>query len=374
MVYTVKKEPTFTREAVAIDDMILTKDSATTAGSKMLDGYVSLFDATVAEKLSENYEILGKVAVSEFALGMTADAAVKALDEKEIKAVVGLDANGSYRRSAAISDKVFVKPTYGTVSRFGLIPVACSGDTVGVLAGNVEDATEVLGVMAGHDDKDGTSLPQEVIAKAKDKAPVKKVALVKQFLQELSTEMKKKTDDVLQQIQANGVEVELVDGEILTQAKAAWAILSSAEFCNNVSKYDGVKYGYRAKGCRSIEEIYVNSRSEGFGETVKSMILYGSHVLSTENYEKTYEKALRVRRLIREYFDKLFEEYDAVMMPACSSFALEENADASVVYEEGKYTAPASITGLPVVVASGLQWLGKPLTEGSLLAFCGQLA
>ena len=136
-----------------------------------------------------------------------------------------------------------------------------------------------------------------------------------------------------------------------------------------MSKYDGVKYGYRAKGCHTIEDIYVKSRSEAFGADVKAAILYGSHVLSTDNYEAMYDKALRVRRLIREYFDRAFAGFDAVMMPACSQPSLEAKADIVSVYEESKFTAPASITGLPVVVAAGVQWIGKPLAEGSLLAF-----
>ncbi|MBR2903265.1 MAG: hypothetical protein IKC37_01330 [Clostridia bacterium] len=371
MTYTTKKEPTFTKDAIALDDMILTKDSPTTAGSKMLEGYTSLFDATVAEKLSEDYEILGKVAVSEFALGMLADSAATALDEKEIKAVVGLDANGAYRRTAALTGKVFVKPTYGTVSRFGLIPVACSGDTVGVMADGADEAKEVLGVIAGHDDKDGTSLPQEVCAAALDAGTIKKIAVVKDFTANLSAEMTAKVDAAIEKAKAQGAEIIEVDGGVLSQAKLAWAILSSAEFCNNVSRYDGVKYGYRAKGCHSIEEIYVRSRSETFGSAVKSAILYGSHVLSTDNYDKMYDKALRVRRLVKAYFDELFTKVDAVLLPACSKTDLSAT---ECVYEESKYTAPASITGLPVVVAAGVQWLGKPLADGALLAFSKQLA
>ena len=364
MIYTTKKEPTYQQKAVALDDMILTKDSPTSAGSKMLENFTSLFDGTVVEKLAENYEIVGKVTVSEFSRGMLADSAVAALDEKQIKGVIGVETNGAYTRSAALSGKVFVKPTYGTVSRFGLIPVACSGDTVGVMADNAETCEELLSVIAGHDDKDGTSLPQEMIEKAKDVTPVKKVAIVKGFDGAA-------VESAVEKARAQGVEIFEVDGEILLQAKAAWAILSSAEFCNNVSKYDGVKYGYRAKGCRTIEDIYVKSRSEAFGTDVKTAILYGSHVLSSDNYEKMYDKALRVRRLVREYLDDLLTKVDAVMLPACSTANLSVNAIS--VYEESLYTAPASITGLPVVVASGVQWLGKPLAEGSLLAFSKQL-
>ena len=373
MVYKFKKEPTYMKEAVALDDMILTKDSPTSAGSKMLENFTSLFDATVVEKLSEDYEIIGKVCVDEFALGMLASSATSALDEKEIKAVVGLDADGSYRRAAALNSKTFIKPTYGTVSRFGVIPVACSGDTVGVLANTVDDCKEVLAVIAGHDDKDGTSLAQDTIATAQEVKPVKKIAIVKDFTQGLSKEMQTIMDNALAKAKALGLEIIEVDGSILEQAKTAWLICKSAEFCNNVSRYDGVKFGYRAKDCKTIEDIYVKSRSEAFGENVKATILYGSHVLASDNYDSMYDKALRVRKLIRAYFDDIFAQVDAVLLPACSKTEYADNEDASAVYEESRFTAPASITGLPVVVNNGVQWVGAPLSDGSLLDLAKKL-
>ena len=373
MVYKCKKEPTYMKEAVALDDMILTKDCPTSAGSKMLENFTSLFDATVVEKLSETYEIIGKVCVDEFALGMLASSATAALDEKEIKAVVGLEADGAYRRAAALNDKTFLKPTYGTVSRFGVIPVACSGDTVGVMANSADDCKEVWLEIAAHDDKDGTSLSQETIAKAQEITPVKKVAVVKEFMQGLSNEMKAVVDNALAKAKELGVEVIEVDGSILEQAKTAWLICKSAEFCNNVSRYDGVKYGYRAKDCKTIEDIYVKSRSEAFGKEVKATILYGSHVLASDNYDTMYDKALRVRRLVREYFDKLFMQADVVLLPACSKTEYVAEEDLSSVYEESRFTAPASITGLPVVVSGGVQWIGAPLSDGSLLDLAKKL-
>ena len=366
MVYKFKKEPTFMKEAVALDDMILTTDCPTSAGSKMLENFTSLFDATVVEKLSDTYEIIGKVSVDEFALGLLSKSATEALDQKEIKAVIGLDADGSYRRSAAISNKTFVKPTYGTVSRYGIIPVACSGDTVGVMADSADDCKEVLLEIAGHDDKDGTSLAQETILKAQEIKPVKKIAVVKDFMNGLSDDMKTVIENALAKAKELGVEIIEVDGDILEQAKVAWQICKSAEFCNNVSRYDGVKFGYRAKDCKTIEDIYVKSRSEAFGEQVKATILYGSHVLASDNYDAMYDKALRVRRLVREYFDKILAQADAVLLPACSKTQFESQ-DLNTVYEESRFTAPASLTGLPVVVSAGVQWIGSPLSDGSLL-------
>ena len=153
-------------------------------------------------------------------------------------------------------------------------------------------------------------------------------------------------------------------------AKSAWNILMSAEVCNNVSKYDGVKYGHRSADSKSLDELYTNSRTEAFGYLLKSVILYGSDTLSTENYMKVYDKALRVRRDICEYFAGLFAEYDAVVLPACSkkAYAAEETkANAYTALEESLFTAPASITGLPAVVTDGVQLIGKAFSENSLL-------
>ncbi len=372
MSYITKKEKVGTGAKIALDDMILTKSFPTTAGSKMLEDYLSLFDAEVVDRLSA-YEVVGKTKVGEFGLSLT-DGSAAALDEDGLKGVICLDVNGACRRTAALFDKVFVKPTYGTVSRFGMIPAACSGDTVGVMANSVEDCEELLFQMTGHDDKDGTSLPKEMIDSAKKAVPVKRIALIKEMLDGLSAEGRKRVDGAIAKAKAQGAEVVEVDGAIVRQAKYAWTVLMCAEVCNNVSRYDGVKYGYRAKNCKTIEDIYVKSRSEGFGLATKRAVLFGSEVLSSDCYEKTYDKALRVRRLIREYFDRLFCEYDGVILPACSKTSYTEEEQNGVgVYEESGYTAPASITGLPVVVAAGVQWLGKPLSDGSLLAFAKKL-
>ena len=144
----------------------------------------------------------------------------------------------------------------------------------------------------------------------------------------------------------------------------------SAELCNNVSKYDGVKYGYRSADSKTLDELYTNSRTEAFGYLLKSTILYGSDTLSTDNYFKVYDKALRVRRVICEYFEALFKEYDAVVLPACSKKAYTEEdiaANTYIAYDESLYTAPASITGLPAVVTDGVQLIGKAYSENSLL-------
>ena len=168
----------------------------------------------------------------------------------------------------------------------------------------------------------------------------------------------------------NGVEVTEIDDSVIALSSEYWAVLMSAECCNNVSRYDGVKYGYRAQNFMGIDELYTNSRTEAFGFLLKSTILLGSETLSTANYMKIYDKALRMRRVIVEEFAKLFSSFDAVLMPACSTLAYGEEVikDIYKVYEENFYTAPASITGLPAVVVDGVQLVGNAFSENSLLS------
>lgn len=378
--YLVKKD-VMSKNSVVLDDMILTKDMPTTAGSKMLDGYMSLFDATVVEKLqTAGFEIAGKANVGEFAIDVMGETsnygAVK--DEKgnlslasaeivksgDVKAAIQLDVNGSPRRAAAVNGLVFVKPTYGTVSRFGIVPVACSGECVGVMAKTAEDCEAVLDAISGYDAKDGTSLPEDMIEEAE---AIKKVAVVTAFDGSIDADVKADIDAFVKELEAKGVEVKTVDGAGLLAAKTAWNILMSAELCNNVSKYDGVKYGYRTKNYTTIDELYTNSRTESFGDLLKTAILFGSETLSDENYMKMYDKSMRVRRVTVDYFDSLFEDVDAVLMPATSKKAYTEDDVKGMAYEENMFTAPASITGLPAVVAKGVQLVGGVFSEKALL-------
>jgi len=382
----VTKKATAGKKTVVLDDMILTKDMPTTAGSKMLEGYLSLFNAEVVEKLlAAGYEIAGKVNVGEFAidlLGETSAFGKVVADGKlqgasaavvcdDVLASVSLDVNGTPRRAAAISDKVYIKPTYGTVSRYGTIPAACSGETVGVTAKNADDARLVLSALVGHDDKDGTSLTEtecrSVVLDNGEKA--KKVAVLQAFAENVDDVTAQKLEKMVEVLKKQGVEVAYIDGDMLKNAKEAWNVLMCAELCNNVSRYDGIKYGYRTKNYSTIDELYTNSRTEAFGELLKTAILYGSDALSTSNYMKVYDKSLRVRRVICEYFAELFAEYDAVMLPACSKAEYSEEDVKNNLYisfDESLYTAPASISGLPAIVVGGVQVIGKAFGENVL--------
>ena len=383
--YTSKVNTASSNKIVA-DDMILTSTMPTAAGSKMLDGYMSLFDAEALVRLAgAGYELAGKADVGEFAFdlvgetsyngalsegGVLKNATAEILKEAEAVAAINLDVNGAPRRAAAQNGLVCVKPTYGTVSRFGTIPVACSGETIDVLSATADGCRKVLDIISGHDDKDGTSLPAEAIAR-KDKAEsVKRIAVISSMKKGVSAEVDSAMAKTVSALASLGIEVSEIENEVIAASRVAWNILMSAELCNNVSRYDGVKYGYRAENFSGLDELYTNSRTEAFGELLKTAILFGSETLSTENYMKVYDKALRTRRVIVEEFNKIFEGYDAVVIPVVSAMEYTEaqiSADKYVAFEENFYTAPASISGLPAVVFGGVQLVGPAFSENALL-------
>ena len=383
--YTAKKENAAS-PAVVLDDMLLTKDLPTSAGSKMLDGYKSLFGTTVEEKLAAcGYAVSGKASVGELAIdllgessyygavtdekGNLSTAAAEILKTDDITAVLAFDVNGAPRRSAALSSLVYLKPTYGTVSRFGTIPAACSGECVGIMAKNAASVESVLRAVNVLDDKDGTSLPAEACESALVEKKTAKVAVLTAFLKNVDEETLARTDAMKKALSDMGVTVAEESGETLTHAYKAWNALMCAELCNNVSRYDGVKYGYRTPNYESIDELYTGSRTEAFGELLKTAILYGSEALSTDNYMKVYDKALRIRRVMVEALTSLLKDYDALLLPVSSKTAYKpEDVALTACFDENLYTAPASISGLPAIVFGGVQFIGAPLFDASLVA------
>ncbi len=374
--------------AVVLDDLFLTKDMPTTGGSKMLDGYMSLFDAEDFSKLSvAGFAIAGRANIGEFSVDLMGETSYFGANEKDGKlcyapaeilsegsavAALCFDVNGTPRRAAALSGKVFAKPTYGTVSRYGTIAVACSGETVGVMANNAENAQKVLSAVAGHDDKDGTSLSAaecDSIKAGGEFKKIKRIAVAAKITAAADDETRAKISHFCDVMAEQGVEFVEIDDTVLALAKTAWNVCMSAELCNNVSRLDGVKYGYRTKNYKTIEELYTNSRTEAFGELLKTTILFGSETLSTDNYMKVYDKSLRIRRVVAEKFAELFKEFDAVLMPACgrSGYTVADvKADKYIAFDEALYTAPASLTGLPAVVVGGVQLIGRAFSENAL--------
>jgi len=371
---------------VAVDDTILVKDVQATAGSHILEGFKPLFSAEAVERLRKNgYEIAGKTHVGEFGLDLVGEfsyyaekedlikgAAAELVKNGEVKSALAVDMNGSARRAAALSGVAFLKPTYGTVSRYGVISCAASGEQVGVYAENTDGVKEIMTVIAGHDSKDGTSLPTEKYEyKVDEKVDGKKVCIIKELYEKADEEKKKNINDFSESLKANGVIVEEISCDLFEISNTAWQILMSAETCNNVSRYDGVKYGHRSSEYRNIDELYVNTRTEGFNFLTKAVILYGSDVLSKNRYKDCYDKSLRVRRVVAEKIAELFEKYDAILTPVCSKTAYEKydiHEAFGKVFEESVFTSVANLIGVPALVSDGVQLIGKQFGESTLLS------
>ena len=373
---------------IAVDDTILVKGVPATAGSRMLEGFKPLFSAEAVERLeAAGYSIAGKTNVGEFGLDLAGEtsyfeavtengcikgAAAELVAKGEVKAAIGVDLNGAPRRAAALSGISFIKPTYGTVSRYGIISCAASGEQVGVYAANAADAKEILGVIAGNDSKDGTSLPEKKYEYSLDEdVSAMKICIVKELYDKASDGIKAEIDAYADSLKKLGAKVETVSLDCTEQAQTAWQILMAAETCNNVSRFDGVKYGYRTPEYKNIDELYVKSRTEGFGFLTKSTIIYGSDVLSKGRYESCYDKALRIRRVICTKVRELLASYDAILTPVCSKSEYKpyDALDAfEKVYEESVFTAIPSITGMPAMAVKGVQLIADSFKESVLLS------
>ena len=370
---------------IAVDDTILVKDVVTTAGSKILDGFKPLFSAEAVTRLEDKgYTVAGKTNVGEFGLDLVGEfsyyapqgeklsgAAATLVKNGDVEAALGVDMNGGARRAATLAGVDFLKPTYGTVSRYGVISCAASGEQVGVYAKDAQKVAEIMSVIAGHDDKDGTSLKDETYNYAITDVKGKKVAINKYLLDKADDTTKAKVLAFADSLRANGVEVVEISCDMVEIANTAWQILMCAETCNNVSRYDGVKFGHRAKEYKNIDELYVNTRTEGFNLLTKAVILYGSDVLSKHRYKDCFDKSLRIRRVVAEGIAKAFEEFDAILTPACSKSEYEayDIKDAfGKVFEESVFTAVPNLIGIPALVTNGVQLMGNHFSESTLLS------
>lgn len=376
---------------VAVDDTILVKGAQTAAGSRILKDFKSLFSAEAVTRLeNKGYSVAGKAHVGEFGLDLVGEfsyyaepatdlkgASAELVAKKEVNAALGVDMNGAPRRAAALSGVDFLKPTYGTVSRYGVVSCAASGEQLGVYAENATGIQEIMNVIAGYDAKDGTCLRNEsydysITADVSGK----RVCIVKELLEKADEDVKVKVNAFAEALRSNGVVVEEISLDIFDVANTAWQILMTAETCNNVSRYDGVKFGHRAAEYKNIDELYVNSRTEGFNFLTKAVILYGSDVLSKNRYQACYDKSLRIRRVIMEKMEALMKEYDAVLSPVCSKTAYEayDIHDAfTKVFEESVFTAVANLIGTPALVSGGVQLIGKHFGESILLSLANSV-
>jgi len=376
---------------IAVDDTILVKDVQSAAGSRILEGFKPLFSAEAVTRLEKaGYIMAGKTQVGEFGLDLVGEfsyygkqegeltcAAAEVVAKKEVKAALGVDMNGATRRGAALAGVDFLKPTYGTVSRYGIISCAASGEQLGVYAADVDGVKEIMEVIAGHDEKDGTSLKDASYSYKTDETIAgKKVCIIKELLAKADDEVVAKVNAYAEKLRKAGVVVEEVSFDLVDVANTAWQMLMTAETCNNVSRYDGVKYGHRAAEYKNIDELYVNSRTEGFNFLTKAVILYGSDVLSKHRYDDCFGKSLKVRRVVAEGFAKLMEQYDAVLTPVTSKSAYEAyeiDKAFQTVFEESVYTAVANLIGVPALTSGGVQLMGKAFSESTLLSLAGSV-
>ena len=284
------------------------------------------------------------------------------------------------------------------MSRFGTVAVACSGETVDITARSADVVQQVLDVLAGHDDADGTSLPagecaritssdcaQAAAAGESFAAPITQVKVARGLVDTADADTRQLVEAAISALSAEGVVVADTTPEtdaLFAVSNLAWNILMCAELCNNINRFEGMKYGYHTEKYTTIGELYTKSRTEAFGNLAKTAILYGSEVLAANNYERCYDKALRIRRLVSEAFAKEFANnaaagQTAVLLPACSKRAYslaDVEANPYLAFEENRFTAPAAITGLPALAAGGVQLVGPAFSDAVLLRLADALA
>ncbi len=376
---------------MAIKDNINMAGERTTCASKILENFVSPFDATVIEKLrAAGVVFIGKTNMDEFAMGSSSENSYfgpvkNPLDPQRVAggssggsavavaigacdAALGSETGGSIRQPASFTGLVGVKPTYGRVSRFGLVAYASSLDQIGVFARHTQDAALVLQIMAGHDPNDSTTAPIEVpnyTQHLQNSIKGLKIGLPKQyFAQGLDEEIRKQILALAQRLSEQGAEVEEMDLPLSRFAIATYYIIATAEASSNLARYDGVRYGYRAPEVQDLNDMYAKTRSEGFGQEVKRRILLGTYVLSAGYYDAYYKKAMQVRRLIKDDLNKTFETFDALITPTTptTAFKLGEKIDDPLtMYLMDIYTVTANLAGICAInVPAGVHTNGLP--------------
>ena len=394
---------------IAIKDNICYKGHQVSASSKILKDFTSIYSSTIVERLlAEDVIIIGRCNCDEFAMGGANETSyfgpVKNMaDETRVSggssggsavavqanmchAAIGTDTGGSVRQPASFCGVIGLKPTYGRISRHGIIAFASSFDQVGPITRSVEDAALLLEVMAGPDDYDSTLAQQEVPAFSEhiEKTGKKKIAYLQEAISSpgVDNEVKDVLVKYIDKLRAEGHTVTPIAFEQLDYLVPAYYILAMAEASSNLARYDGVHYGYRSPAADDLQSTYKRSRSEGFGKEVKRRIMLGTFVLSAGYYDAYYAKAQKVRRLIREKTDEILKEYDFILVPTAPepAFAIgKEEKDPVVTYLSDIFTVQASLTGVPAIslpvgnnskgLPLGLQLLAKHFNEQELLNF-----
>lgn len=392
---------------IAIKDNIVTGDLPTTAGSRILQGFMSPYEATVISRLRRaGAVILGKANMDEFAMGSTTETSYSGVTRNpwnpdkvpggssggsaaavaagEAPLALGSDTGGSIRQPCAYCGLSGIKPTYGAVSRYGLLAYGSSLDQIGPIAYTVEDCAGLLSVIAGYDEKDSTSskgVSFDFAGVLHDDLRGKKLGLPVNYLGDgLDGEIRAAIMAACEQFAALGAEICEFEMPMIDYAVPAYYIIASAEASSNLSRYDGVKYGYHPESFADLEDLYLTSRSEGFGLEVKRRIMLGAFALSSGYYDAYYQKALKVRALIRDAFNKAFGQYDAIISPVAPTTAPrlgESLTDPLAMYLSDIYTVSVNLVGIPAVslpcgfaadgMPIGMQLLGQNLSEPVLV-------
>ena len=377
---------------IGIKDNLCTKGVKTTCASKMLENFVSPYDATVVEKLEESGIIsLGKLNMDEFAMGSsTENSAMKithnpwnlnkvpggssggsaaAVAANLVPWALGSDTGGSIREPASFCGVVGLKPTYGLVSRYGLVAFASSLDQVGPITKDVRDCAMLLNLIAGHDEKDSTSYDMEKKDYTKSlEKDIKglKIGVPKEFFGEgINKEVKEKLEEAIEKYKEMGAIVEECSLDVAQYALATYYIIACAEASSNLGRFDGIRYGYRAKDYTDLNELFVNSRSEAFGDEVKRRIILGTYVLSSGYYDAYYKKAQKVRTFVKKEFDKNFAKYDVLLTPVAPTTAFnigEKSNNPLEMYLADICTVSINIAGVPAIsIPCGVDKSGMPI-------------
>ncbi len=392
---------------IGLKDLIAVENQPLTASSRMLADFVSPYDATVTQKLKQAGAVLwGRLNMDEFAMGSSTEnsamqttcnpwditcvpggssgGSAAALAAGEAIASLGSDTGGSIRQPAALCGVVGMKPSYGLISRYGLIAFASSLDQIGPFTHTVEDAAILLQAIAGHDDRDSTSFQTEVPDyrnELKQRKGPWKLGIPKEYFGEgLEPEVGAAVEQAIEYYRALGCEIKEVSLPHTRYCLDAYYVIATAEASSNLARYDGVRYGHRSKAATDIVDLYFQSRAEGFGEEVKRRIILGTYVLSSGYYDAYYLRAQKVRTLIRQDFLKAYQEVDALITPTTPSpaFKIGAKADPLSLYLCDIYTIGVNLAGLPAIsvpcgfassgLPIGLQFIGRPFDEASLLS------
>ena len=392
---------------IGIKDNICTKGIHTTCSSKMLENFVSPYDATVMEKVNnENMINLGKLNMDEFAMGGSTEysafhvtknpwnlnkvpggssgGSAAAVAAGMVPWALGSDTGGSIRQPSSFCGVVGMKPTYGLVSRYGLVAFASSLDQIGPITKDVEDCAMLLNVITGRDEKDSTSENREKVdytLSLKNNVKGMKIGVPKEFFGEgISEEVKQKLEEAIEKYKELGAEVEEFSLDIANYALATYYIIACAEASSNLGRFDGIRYGYRTPNYDNLKDIYKNSRSEAFGNEVKRRIILGTYVLSSGYYDAYYKKAQQVRTLVQSKFNEAFSKYDVILTPTAPTTAFnigEKSTNPLEMYLADICTVSVNIAGLPGIsipcgvdkegMPIGMQLIGQKFSEGTLL-------